>query len=191
MMRSEAVARPLTRADRAEIYRWLRRVKERVRAARRDKVEDHLIRGDDDLSEAIVDYSSIAHYGWTWPGEKRLAGILNESARNVRKRIVRLRAAGLLIVIPPSDRWRSNRYIPMLDGRPLFEVALTSEQVSDAIAALHRDDCDAGTPVPPRDTPESGTPVPPEEANAAIFVTRRETTSAVGRLCCKSRSRAN
>jgi hypothetical protein len=118
------------------------------------------------LSEAIVDYSSIAYCGWTWPGEARLAVVLNESDRNIRKRVARLRTAKLLIVISPSNGWRSNRYIPVLDSRPLFEVALTSEQVRDAVASLlHRDGCDAGAPVPPQDTTESGTPVPPEEAN--------------------------
>jgi hypothetical protein len=148
------------------ISRWVRRVKELVRAARRGKHDDHLVRGDDDLSEAIVDYSSIANCGWTWAGEARLAMVLNESDRNIRKRIARLRTAKLLIVIPPGDGWRSNRYVPVLDGRPLFGVALTSERVKDAIAALHRNDCDTGTPVPPQDTPECGTLVPPEEANA-------------------------
>ena len=151
-MRSAIAARPLTRSDRAKICSWVRHVKKRVRAARRGKPDDYLVRGDDDLSEVIVDYSSIAYYGWTWPGEERLAEILNESDRNIRKRLARLRTAELLIVISPRDRWRSNRYIPVLDGRPLFEVALTSEQVRDAIAALHRDDCDTGTPVPPHDT---------------------------------------
>lgn len=163
MMRSAIAPRPLTRSDRAKICSWVRHVKKRIRAARRSKYDDHLVRGDDYLSEAIVDYSSIAYYGWTWPGEERLAEILNESDRNIRKRLARLRTAELLIVISPRDGWRSNRYIPVLDGRPLFEVALTSEQVRDAIAALHRDDCDTGTPVPAHDTPESGTPVPPEE----------------------------
>jgi hypothetical protein len=163
MMRSAIAARPLTRSDRAKICSWVRHVKKRVRAARRGKPDDYLVRGDDDLSEVIVDYSSIAYYGWTWPGEERLAEILNESDRNIRKRLARLRTAELWIVISPRDRWRSNRYIPVLDGRPLFEVALTSEQVRDAIAALHRDDCDTGTPVPAHDTPESGRPVPPEE----------------------------
>jgi len=128
------------------------------------------------LSEAIVDYSSMAYYGWTWPGEERLAEILNESDRNIRKRLARLRAAELLIVISPRDGWRSNRYIPVLDGRPLFEVALTSEQVRDAIAALHREDSDTGTPVPPQDTPESGTPVPPAEVN--VVHAGRNTHSA-------------
>src|SRR5580704_13330498 len=165
MRRSTTVARPLTRSERANIYRWLRRVKELVRARHRVKHDDHLVRGDDDLAAAVVDYSSIAYDGWTWPGEDRLAEILNECDRNIRKRLARLRAAKLLIVISPSDGWRSNRYIPVLDGRPLFEVALTSEQVRAAIAALHPDGCDTGTPVPPQDTPECGTPVPPGEAN--------------------------
>jgi hypothetical protein len=163
MMRSAIAARQLTRSDRAKICSWVRHVEKRVRAAHRGTHDDYLVRCDDDLSEAIVDYSSIAYYGWTWPGEERLAEILNESDRNIRKRLARLRTAELLIVISPRDGWRSNRYIPVLDGRPLFEVALTSEQVRDAIAALHRDDCDTGTPVPAHDTPESGTPVPPEE----------------------------
>jgi hypothetical protein len=165
MRRPTTAARPLTRSERANIYRWLRRVKELVRARRHAKHDDHLVRGDDDLAAAIVDYPSIAYFGWTWPGEECLAGILNESDRNIRKRVARLRTAKLLIVIPPSDRWHSNRYIPVLDGRPLFEVALTSERVRDAIATLHWDDCDTGTPVPTQDTPESGTPLPPDEVN--------------------------
>jgi hypothetical protein len=176
MMRSAIAARPLTRSDRAKICTWVRHVKERVRAARRGNHDDNLIRGDDDFAEAVVDYTSIAHYGWTWPGEERLAKILNESDRNVRKRVARLRTAALLIVISPRDGWRSNRYIPVLDGRPLFEVALTSEQVRDAIVALRRDDCDTGTPVPPQDTPESGTPVPAEEVN--VVHAGRNTHSA-------------
>jgi hypothetical protein len=165
MRRFATIARPLTRSERENIYRWLRRVKELVRARHRVNHDDHLVRGDDDLASAIVDYSSIAYDGWTWPGEDRLAEILNECDRNIRKRLARLRTAKLLIVISPSDGWRSNRYIPVLDGRPLFEVALTSEQVRAAIAALHPDGCDTGTPVPPQDTPECGTPVPPDEAN--------------------------
>ena len=135
-MRSAIAARPLTRSDRAKIGNWVRHVKKRVRAARRGRHDSHLVRGDDDLSEAIVDYSSIAYYGWTWPGEGVLAEILNEGDRNIRKRIARLRKAKLLVVISPGDGWHSNRYIPLLHGRPLFEVALTSEQVRDAIAAL-------------------------------------------------------
>ncbi len=95
----------------------------------------------------------------------RLAETLNESDRNIRKRIIRLRAARLLIVIPPSDGWRSNRYVPVLDGRPLFEVALTSEQVRNATATLRRDGSDdTGAPILPQSTGEAGTPVPPEEA---------------------------
>jgi hypothetical protein len=86
MKRSATTARPLTRSDRATISSWVRRVKERVRAARRGQHDDHLVRGDDDLSEAIVDYSSIASHGWSWPGEERLAEILNESDRNVSLR---------------------------------------------------------------------------------------------------------
>jgi hypothetical protein len=175
-MRSAIAARQLTRSDRAKICSWVRHVEKRVRAAHRGTHDDYLVRCDDDLSEAIVDYSSIAYYGWTWPGEERLAEILNESDRNIRKRLARLRAAELLIVISPRDGWRSNRYIPVVDGRPLFEVALTSEQVRDAIAALHRDDCDTGTPVPPQDTPEGGTPVPPEEVN--VVHAGRNTHSA-------------
>jgi hypothetical protein len=149
MMRSATVARPLTRSERAKVSGWLRYVKERVRAGHHDKHDDHLVRGDDDLAEAIVDYSSIAVCGWTWPGEERLAQVLNEGDRNIRKRIARLRAAGLLIVIPPSQGWRSNRYVLVLDGRPLFEVALTSERVRDTIAALQQDGGHTGTPVPP------------------------------------------
>jgi hypothetical protein len=176
MMRSAIAARPLTRSDRAKICCWVRHVKKRVRAARRGKHDDYLVRGDDDLSEAIVDYSSIAYYGWTWPGEERLAEILNESDRNIRKRLARLQAAELLIVISPGDGWRSNRYIPVLDARPLFEVALTSVQVRDAIGALQRDDCDTGAPVPPQDAPKSGTPVPPQEAGE--FHVGRNASSA-------------
>jgi hypothetical protein len=164
MMRSAILARPLTRSDRAKISKWRRRVKERLRAGRRDRRDDHLVRGDDDLAEAIVDYSSIATCGWTWPGEELLAEVINESDRNVRKRIARLRAAGLLIVIPSSDGWAGNRYVPVLDGQPLFEVALTSEQVRNAVATLRRrGGGDTGTPVPPQSTAETGTPVPPEE----------------------------
>jgi hypothetical protein len=173
MMRSAIVARPLTRFDRAKICGWVRHVKEHLRARRRGERDDHLVRGDDDLSEAIVDYLSIAYDGWTWPGEERLAEILNESDHNIRKRVARLRKAKLLVVISPSDGWHSNRYIPVLNGRPLFEVALTSETVRDAIAALH---CDAGTPPPPEDTPESGTPVPPEEVK--VVQGRRNALSA-------------
>jgi hypothetical protein len=168
MMRSAIAAWPRTRSDRAKIGNWVRHVKKRVRAARRGKHDSHLVRGDDDLSEAIVDYSSIAYYGWTWPGEGVLAEILNESDRNIRKRIARLRKAKLLVVISPGDKWHSNRYIPLLDGRPLFEVALTSEQVRDAIAALQSNDCDTGTPVPLQDTAESGTPIPPKQVNAVL-----------------------
>jgi hypothetical protein len=172
MMRSATLARSLTRSDRAKISRWLRRIKERVRAGHGDKRDNYLVRGDDDLSEAIVDYSSIAVFGWTWPGEERLAKILNESARNVRKRIARLRVAGLLTVIPPRGRWRSNRYVPMLDGRSLFKVNLTPEQARDAMVA-QRDAAEAEEPPPPRD---SGTPVPPDEAHA--FQPRRNERSA-------------
>lgn len=162
MMRSAIMTRRLTPAERAQMFGWLRCVKKLVRAGRRDKHDTHLVRGDDDLAHAITDYSSVAICGWTWPGEERLAQIQNESDRNIRKRIARLRAAGLLIVIPPSDGWASNRYVPMLDGRPLFEVALTSERVRDAVAALNQADSDTGTPVPPQNTAESGTPVPPD-----------------------------
>jgi hypothetical protein len=176
MMRSAIAARPLTRSDRAKICTWVRHVKERVRAARRGNRDDHLVRGDDDLAEAVVDYSSIASYGWTWPGEERLAEFLNETDRNIRKRIARLRAAGLLIVLPPCDGWRSNRYIPMLNGRPLFKVALASGQVRNAIASPHLGERDTGTPVPPQDAPESGTPVPPEEAGE--FHAGRNASSA-------------
>jgi hypothetical protein len=149
--RSATATRPLTRSDRANIFRWVRRVKELVRAGHRAQHDDHLVRGDDDLAEALVDYSSLASDGWTWPGEKRLAEILNESARNIRKRVARLRLAELLLVIPPSDGWRSNRYVPVLDGRPLFEVALTSEQVRDAVVTLRWDGDDTGTAVPPQE----------------------------------------
>ena len=149
MTRSATVVRRLTPSERTKIRKWLRRVKKHVRAGRRDDHDDYLVRGDDDLAEAIVDYSSIAVRGWTWPGEGRLAQVLNDGDRNIRKRIARLRAAGLLIVIPPSEGWRSNRYVLVLDGRPLFEVALTSERVRDAIAALQQDGGHTGTPVPP------------------------------------------
>ncbi len=164
--RSATATGPLTKSDRANISRWVRSVKELVRAGHRVQHDDHLVRGDDDLAEALVDYSSLASDGWTWPGEKRLAEILNESDRNIRKRVARLRVAELLLVIPPSDGWRSNRYVPVLDGHPLFEVALTSEQVRDAIVTLRWDGDDTGTPVPPQNTVEPGTPVPPEEVRA-------------------------
>lgn len=121
--RSATATRPLTESDRANKSRWVRRVKELVRAGNRVQHDDHLVRGDDDLAEALVDYSSVASYGRTWPGEKLLAEILNESDRNIRKRVARLRAVGLLIVVRPGDGWRSNRYVPVLDGRPLFEAA--------------------------------------------------------------------
>jgi hypothetical protein len=59
MMRSAIAARQLTRSDRAKICSWVRHVKKRVRAARRGKPDDYLVRGDDDLSEVIVDYSCV------------------------------------------------------------------------------------------------------------------------------------
>ncbi len=174
MMRSASVSRRLTQSERANVRRWLRRIKELVRAGRRDDHANYLVRGDDDLCEAIVDYTSLAEYGWTWPGEERLARALNESDRNIRKRIARLRAVGFLIVIAPGKGWRSNRYVPVLDGRPIFEVAATPR---DAIAALRRDGCgDTGTPVPPQNTAKTGTPVPPEEERA--FQQGRNASSA-------------
>lgn len=136
MTRHAIVARPLTPLERAKISKWQRLVKERVRAGRRDNHGAYLVRGDDDLAEAIADYSSVAICGWTWPGQERLAQFENQCDRNVRKRIARLQAAGFLIVIPPSDGWASNRYVPMLDDRPLFEIALTSDRVQKAVAAL-------------------------------------------------------
>jgi len=174
MMRSATPARPLSRSDRAKIFGWLRRVKERVRAGHRDKHDCYLVRGDDDLAEAIVDYSSIAVFGWTWPGEERLAKNLNESDRNVRKRIARLRQAGLLIVIPPSEGWPSNRYLPWLDNRLLFEAALGSERVRAAIWAQ----CGEGEPsmAPPVSVPETGTAVPPWE-EAAFRRVRNERSA--------------
>ena len=165
MKRFASAPRPLSPTDRKKIFGWLRRVKEHVRSTHRGNHHDHLVRGDGDLAEAIVDYSSVAYFGWTRPGEETLAVILNEGDRNIRKRVARLRRARLLIVIPPSNGWRSNRYIPVLDGHPLFEVALGAEQVRAAIAALHRDDFDSETPAPPQDTSASGTPIPPEKAN--------------------------
>jgi hypothetical protein len=177
MMRSENPARRLTPAERAKKSRWVRHVKDIIRAGLRDKRDDALVRGDEDLAHAIIDFSSVAIEGWTWPGEKRLAKILNESDRNVRKRIARLRAMNLLIVIPPSDGWASNRYVPVLDGHPLFEVALASEQVRDGIEALQRQAGDyTGMPVPPQSTVETGTPVPPDEASP--FQQRRNACSA-------------
>jgi hypothetical protein len=164
MMRPAIVARRLTRSERAKLCKWLRRVNQRVREGNRHKHDDYLVRGDEDLAEAIVDYSSVAVCGWTWPGEKRLAQTLNETDRNIRKRAARLRAAKLLIALPPSEGWPSKRYIPVLDSQPLFEVALTSDQVRDAVAALGRDGGGvSGTPVPPQNAAETGTPVPAEE----------------------------
>jgi hypothetical protein len=175
MMRSAIPARRLTPAERAKIFRWARHVKDIVRSGRRDKRDDHLVRGDEDLAQAVIDYSSVAIDGWTWPGEERLAEILHECDRNIRKRIARLRAARLLIVISPGDGWASNRYVPMLDGQPLFEVALKLERVQKAVAALGKGDTDTGTPVPPQNTIQGGTPVPPEQVSA--FQQKRNASS--------------
>jgi hypothetical protein len=100
MMRSPDM-RPLSPSERAKRSRWVRQIKELVRVGRRGH-DDRLIRGDESLAEAVVDYSSIALECWTWPSEKLLAETLNECDRNIRKRIARLQAAGLLIVIPDS-----------------------------------------------------------------------------------------
>ena len=58
----QAGARPLTRSGRAILSRWVRRVKELVRAGHRVKHDDHLVSSD---AEALVDYPTLASYGWT------------------------------------------------------------------------------------------------------------------------------
>jgi len=114
------------------------------------------VHGDEYLAKAIVNYPSIAVCGWTWPSEQRLAGILNESTRNVRKREKRLREAGVLVVVAPSEGCRSNRYVPILDGQPLFEAALSSNKVRDAVASLGERTSHTGTPVPPSSMTDAG-----------------------------------
>ena len=44
------------------LSRWVRRVKELVRAGHRVKHDDHLVGSD---AEALVDYPTLASYGWT------------------------------------------------------------------------------------------------------------------------------
>jgi hypothetical protein len=150
--------RPLTQSERTRIFAWVRHVEELVR--------DHkLVRGDECLARAIVKYPSLAVCGWTWPGEQRLAQILNESDRNIRKREKRLRDAGVLVVVSPSEGWRSNRYVPILRNRPLFETALGSEKVRAAVSAQ----CwgEYGTRTAESETAaESGTSVPPTKESA-------------------------
>jgi hypothetical protein len=94
---------------------------------------------------------------------------LYRCGRNIRKRAACLRAAELLVVIPLSDCWRSNRHVPMLDGGPLFEVALTSEQLRDAIAALRRDGDGAGTLEPHPNTPETQATTPSSDSVAPLL----------------------
>jgi hypothetical protein len=94
---------------------------------------------------------------------------LYRCGRNIRKRAACLRAAELLVVIPLSDCWRSNRHVPMLDGGPLFEVALTSEQLRDAIAALRRDGDRAGTLEPHPNTPGTQATTPSSDSVAPLL----------------------
>jgi hypothetical protein len=74
-----------------------------------------------------------------------------------------------LVVIPLSDCWRSNRNVPMLDGGPLFEVALTSEQLRDVIAALRRDGDRAGTLEPHQNTAETEATPPTSDMVAPLI----------------------
>jgi hypothetical protein len=146
--------RPLTRHEKARIFHWIRAVEELVRSG-------PLVRGDECLAKAIIDYPSVAAVGWTWPGELRLAAALNESDRNIRKRERRLRALGMLVVVAPSEGWRSNRYVPILANRPLFESALGSAKVRAAISAQCGED--HGPTIAAPESVESGTLVPPRE----------------------------
>ena len=57
----------------------------------------------------------------------------------------------------------------MLDGGPLFEVALTSEQLRDAIAALRRDGDGAGTLEPHPNTPETQATTPSSDMVAPLL----------------------
>jgi hypothetical protein len=155
--------------DRAHIFRRVRGVKELVRAGHRIKHGDHLVRGDDDLAELIVSHSSLAVCGLTWPAETLLARILNKSDRNIWKRVARVRVANLLIVIPPREGRRSDRYVPVFDAGPLFEVALTSE-LRDAIAALCLDGDGTGTLEPHQNTAEAEATAPTADMVAPLIV---------------------
>jgi hypothetical protein len=162
--------RPLTRYEKARIFHWIRVVEELVRRRQ-------LVRGDECLAKTIIDYPSVAAVGWTWPGELRLAAALNESDRNIRKREKRLRAAGVLVVVAPGEGWRSNRYVPVLDNRPLVESALGSAKVRAAISAQCGDDHRATRAT--SESIESGTTVPPRE-EPAFHPVRNERSAEPG-----------
>jgi hypothetical protein len=140
-----------------------------VRAHHRTEHDDRLVTGDDDLAEAIVGYPSLVRYGWTCPGEGLLADALNESDRNIRSCLARLRAAKLLIVIPPSEGWRSNRHVPMLEGGPQLEVALTSEELRDANADPRPDGDCTGTLKPHQNTAEAEATPPTSDIVAPLI----------------------
>jgi hypothetical protein len=80
---------------------------------------------------------------------------LSRCDRNIRKRAACLRAAKFLIVVPSTNNWPRNRYVPTFGDGPLFEVALTSEQVRDSIAPLRGDGDGTATLEPHRNTAET------------------------------------
>jgi hypothetical protein len=82
--------------------------------------------------------------------------------RNIRKRPARLR-------IPSSDSRLSSRCAPMLDGGRPFEVALTSEQVREANAALRPDGDVTGRLEPHQNTVETEATTPASDMVALLL----------------------
>jgi hypothetical protein len=88
-----------------------------------------------------------------------IQGVLEKANENYRKPNGNVQSAAALSTehsVPGNGR-RRNRHLPV--GRP-FEVALTSEQVRDAIAAMRRDVTDTETPDPHQNTAESEATTP-------------------------------
>lgn len=94
---------------------------------------------------------------------------LSRCDRNIRKRAACLRAAKFLIVVPSTNNWPRNRYVPMLDGGRPFEVALTSEQVREANAALRPDGDVTGRLEPHQNTVETEATTPASDMVALLL----------------------